>query len=346
MTHPTDQTPIQLRNQRIADSARAGRSLRELGHEYGLSYERVRKITISAGINPSQIREERIAAQRLAREQTAHQIREISLVHPEMTLDEVAKEAGTDTRTVRAALGPRRYVHETPLSRGGQGISDEELLAALRRWGAQTTSRAGRDFTAWAAPLGIPGNQTVAKRFTSWNRALYIAGLTPNTNTGGLRPVISEDELWASVLQFLQADLPKYSLESYSQYATTHHLPSCATILSRLGRWRDIRQRARGLMRYAAAPSGQWEWADRVLAVTPGQTQRNLIGRNDAVQALQSAASRVEGTLTIRAYEAARNPGDPEKTTIMGLFGSWVEALQAAGLGDRASRHAIAKLAA
>jgi hypothetical protein len=61
---------------------------------------------------------------------------------------------------------------------------------------------------------------------------------------------------------------------------------------------------------------------------------------------LRTWAASHKGSLACTAYEAARRKlhgGWPKRETIAAEFGSWFDALEAAGLADRAARRRYAR---
>lgn len=290
------------------------------------------------------LREQQKAQRDRYRRRVARHIYGVSLSHPELTIRELAEWAEVDEAIVKQALEHRVAVHEVSHNTWSGRVSDEELLDALRRWAPQTETRTGDDFTQWAQSRGLPGKQTVSMRFGGWNAALIRAGLHEYVvDRGGPRPVISDAEMWASVLKFLRADLQSYSFGAYDTYAGELGLASGATIRVRLGSWSSIKDRARELLRYAANRDGQWAWAEEVLAVVPGEAPRNYLGPQQALAALRRVSDLVEGPLTVVAYERARNGDDPNGAVIQDRLGSWINALVQAGLTDRLSGKARSK---
>lgn len=334
------------RDELMVSGLQAGLTLQAVGDRYGVSRERVRQIAAAQGVSIKELRRlQREQQERHDRRVTRH-IYGTSLTYPELDIDELAEWWDVDEQTVRKALGHRLTVHETRPYEGETGrTSEENLLAALTEWGSQSSSLTGDDYTAWAAGRGLPGKQTIAIRFGSWNTALVLAGWGDHVqDRGGLRPTISDETLWSSVLDFIRADLPSYSFAAYDAYAREHGLGSGALLRQRLGSWSEVHQRIRLLLRYAADRDGSWEWAEAVLEISPRDQPRDGITEADALDSLRRVASRIVGPVTVQAYEAEREPGDAGAAMIQARCGSWIKALLSAGLDDRLSAKARGKL--
>jgi hypothetical protein len=75
---------------------------------------------------------------------------------------------------------------------------------------------------------------------------------------------------------------------------------------------------------------------------TPSPRERRV---ERCLDALQHFARATHGPLTVTTYSTYRqhNPHLPDRNTIVRVFGSWSQALNAAGLGDRCARHPAAR---
>lgn len=337
---------VDERDTLVLAGVRAGLTLQAVGDLYGISRERIRQICVAQGVATRDIRaQQRQQAERRARRMERH-IFGLSLSYPELSISELADWAETDESTIRSALGHRVHVHEVRENSWSERTSNEELLDALRRWAAQTATPTSDDYEAWAESEGLPGKQTHIIRFGGWNKALTLAGLTPVSDRGGLRPVISDEELWASVLQFFRSDSASFTFRGYGDFASSHGFPSGATVRNRLGTWSEIKSRIRLLLRYAADRDGRWDWAESVLAVIPGEAERNEFTPEDALESLNRVAAVCVGPLTVQSYEDARSDTDVPANLVQRRWGSWVNALKAAGLTERMSAKARGKLQA
>ena len=341
------ETVARHREDVMISGLRAGLTLQEVGDRFGVTRARIGQVVTKRGLSTRELRKEQKAQRERRERRLARRIYGTSLTYPELDLTELADWWETDEATVRKALGHRVLVHEVRGKETDLGrTSEEDLLAALAEWGAQTDRLVGDDYNRWAAERGIPGKQTVANRFGSWNTALALAGLGDQTyDRGGLRPTISDEALWASVLEFFRADLPNYSFQGYEDFARQHGLGSGALLRQRLGTWTGVRERVRELLRYSAEPDGSWEWGEMVLAVSPRDQPRASATRESAIAALQRVAGVITGPVTVQAYENARNPDEPQANLVQKRCGSWIHALHLAGLDHRMSAKARGKLA-
>jgi hypothetical protein len=174
---------------------------------------------------------------------------------------------------------------------------------------------------------------------------LLLAGLGEHVqDRGGPRPQISDETMWASVLQFYRDDLPSYSFGSYNDYARRTGLPSGAAVRIRLGSWSQIHERIHELLRYATRRDGSWEWAENILGIVPDQEPRRISSRAESLASLIRVAERTTGPITVAFYERHRERQDAQPAVIQLRCGSWVEALRDAGLEHRMSSRARARL--
>lgn len=224
-------------------------------------------------------------------------------------------------------------------------FSDDDLLAFLSDFAANTEHVTIENYNALAQQIGLPGHQTIANRFGRWSNALRAANIEL-VRPGGLRPVISDTELWATVISFFRSEQAGYRLHHFDSWARANHLPSSAAVKVRLGNWNHIWPTVHRLLRYADPRDGSWAWADEILDTQPGDTPRNTTTRDDALASLRRVAERVpEQTLTTYRYEAARRNGDVDLISIQRLLGgSWTSALLYADLADRLSPRSRGRL--
>lgn len=332
------------RNAVMIEGLKSGCTLQAVGDVFAVTRERVRQVAAAAGVRMSDLRaEQRAAHDRRQRRQARHVIG-ASLAHPEMTIGELAEWLDLDEETIRRHLGRRRTVHE-PRTVERNKASAVDLVEALVQWGSHTTQFTGDDYTQWAKARGLPGKQTVAIRVGSWNAAMELAGLGEHIGErGGLRPVISDEELWASLIAFLSTDLPGYSFAVFESFARERGLGSGALVRQRLGGWSDALVEVREVMRYAADRDGSWPWAEAILDVTLGETPRNVVTRQDAVASLARVANLMAGPVTVQAYESCRAASDVQAALIQRRCGSWITALVEAGLAHRMSAKARGKV--
>lgn len=337
----SEETKTERRDQLMVEGLRAGLTLQVLGDLYGVSRERVRQIAASQGVKTRQLREEAKQQRDRHWRRVERHIYAVSLAHPELTIEELAEWAESDEASVRKALGHRRAVHEVAYHDWGGGVTDEELIDGLQRWATESSIHTGDSFSEWALEHGLPSKQIPMMRFGSWNNALRRAGLDYLVqDRGGPRPTISDEVLWAAMLQFFRDDVEKYTFSGYEEYWKSRGLPSASTIRVRLGSWSDVKTRVRQLMRYAVAPDGTWGWGEAVLAIHPEQHPRTVVSKEMVLDALREVAAHTTGPLTVALYEEHRAPTHPSAAAVQSRCGFWVDALHDAGLRDRMSTRA------
>src|SRR5699024_6321113 len=102
-----------------------------------------------------------------------------SHAHPAAPLEDGSRELGLAEEQVRRLLGRRRTHHEPAFDgpRESTRRTEEEIIADLRTFHAATGATTCQAFTAWAREQGVPGHQTAAIRFGTWNEALSAAGI-------------------------------------------------------------------------------------------------------------------------------------------------------------------------
>ena len=344
----SEQERRERRSEIIVKGLRAGYTLQAMGVEYGVSGERIRQLVTKVGIDIKDLRRQQQEQEQRRRFRLERDVIEFSLEHPELTLQEISDLLELEQAAVAKLLGNRLVIHEPESqakSAGDSRTADEELLKALKLWAEQATTLTGDDYSSWAKEQGIPGKQTIATRFGSWNDAMFLAGLAGEiVDRGGLRPRISDEELWASVLEFTRQDRPTYSFQAYEEFARERELGSGATLRNRLGTWTEVRKEIQKLLRYAVDRDGSWEWGERVLDVIPGEAERNFVTKKQAGEALARVSVTFSGPVTVMAYEKARSLKDPNAVIIQSRYGSWVDALLENGLQDRMSAKARHRL--
>lgn len=322
-----------------------GATLAQVGERFGVSGEWVRQIAAARGWRQNEVRAQRRAQRERHQRRVARHVYGYSLSYPELTVSELAELVDTDEATVLKALEHRRVVHADSADRSGGGISDEDLLDAVRQWASQTSVRTSADYDAWSREHGVPGRQTVTIRFGKWNNALAMIGEGEDLNVRrGRHPQITDEELWATLYTFLREDRPSYTASAYSLWAGSEGLPSLPTLRHRLGSWNSMLATVRKLLRYAAARDGSWELGERVLAVTPGDFPRQILTEEQCLAALRAVASRISGPMSSIAYETHRTAEEPSAGAVGQRCGSWVQAMVNAGLEDRLTTKARLRL--
>ena len=194
-----------IRASRSARLYAFGATLQEIGDLFGVTRERIRQIL--SRDTPWSSTDLSAAAKVLARarrSEHADAAEHWSLAHPAAPLDE-AVGARPLRRADASALGRRRSRHEPAFEtpRETARRTEEEIVADLRAFHTETGKTTCQAFTAWAREHDVPGHQTAAIRFGTWNEALKAAGI--GTDKGAPRSSFSDEDLWAAVLSAVQA---------------------------------------------------------------------------------------------------------------------------------------------
>ena len=268
-----------------------------------------------------------------------------------------SKRFGSWAEAVRRAGLPPRVVDR-------RHYTDRYLLEAL----ARAADDLGRTPTwgEFRAMEGVPGMDAYRDRFGSWREALRLAGLTPRSRGG-----ISDDELAA---ELRRAAAVLGNTPSKEELRLMDGFPNPDTYWKRYGSWGEAVRRA-GLpprveqrkkytdefmlccLREAAEalgipPSieefegmegyphpdlyklrfGSWEEARRKAGL-PERPPTKRIGTDELLQLLRQAAEVLGGPPLRRELDALE--GYPCSDTYMSRFGTWPNALLAAGLIER-----------
>src|SRR5699024_5754380 len=196
-----------LRASRSARLYAFGATLQEIGDLFGVTRERIRQIlsrdTPWSSTDLSAAAKALAAARRTEHTAAAD---EWSRTHPAAPLDAARAALGLSEEQVRRLLGRRRSRHEPAFEvpRETARRTEEEIVADLRAFHTETGKTTCQAFTAWAREHDVPGHQTAAIRFGTWNEALKAAGL--GEEKGAPRSSFRDEDLWAAVLSAVQAE--------------------------------------------------------------------------------------------------------------------------------------------
>ena len=209
-------------------------------------------------------------------------------------------------------------------SRAARTHSDDDLLEELRRVAAVADSEGAPSISEFNEHSDI-ADSTIHRRFGSWNEAVKQAGFEPRQ----VGPTISDDELAAELRRLRDVvGHPPTVAEMESQGAY-----SSATYKNRFGSWTDAliqtfddvtpRTRAR------ESENG---------AQSTGGDSTSRVSEADLIADLQALADDLGRVPTSKEM---RDHGSHSTSTYLDRFGSWAEALEAAGLdpADRSTRH-------
>lgn len=168
---------------------------------------------------------------------------------------------------------------------------------------------------------------------------MRVAGLEDRiTSIRQQRRVISEAELWSSVVAYLRADRERHSFADLGVWMRQQELPSAATVRARLGKWSSVRETAEKIIDYSSGKITEpWDFADEVLAIVPGEGPRREHTDDACYAALHRVATVLEGAITVAQYDKVRAPNEPSSGVLMKRYGSWRDSLQWADLSGRAT---------
>lgn len=248
-------------------------------------------------------------------------------------------------------------------------MPESQLIDHLREWSTDASSFRLSDYDEWAREHDAPSPSTLILRFGSWSEAMRAAGLEDRlTSVRQPRRVISDAELWASVVAYLRADRERHSYADLGVWMRQHELPSAASVRARLGKWSEVRATAEQIIAYSAALISRpadafghtdattadatsadaasadatsahepWAFADEVLSIVPGEGPRREHTDDVCYAALHRAATVLDGPITVAQYDKVRAPDEPSSGVLMKRYGGWHESLHWADLGDRAT---------
>lgn len=194
----------------------------------------------------------------------------------------------------------------------GRRFSDDEVRAALAEAAAATSGALSANaYQRWREGAGrpLPAAQTIIHRFGRWREALAEAGVR------GVHDGPDREFLARELRGFAdRLGSPRPSANAYRLYRARHDpsLPPLSAYYRGFGSWPAA---------LAAAGLGRgWERLDAAaLADVLARVAEDL-----GLRTLRAA--------TYRDYRAAHDPSLPAPSTYYFRFGSWPEALEAAGL--------------
>lgn len=285
-----------------------GETLQAIGNDHGLTRERIRQIinnetpwtTTSIGKARRQAMQKKQAADRVA-------VLRWSEANVGAPIEEAVVELELDEGTVRQYLGRHRIRHELVESKAPSGRSLDNLLTDLRRFHAETGETSAAAYGRWAKDAGVPGQQTIAIRFGSWNDAAARAGFK------GAPPIererrYSDEDLWAAVVDGVRAgQLTARGLEDW--LATMEGAPSLATIRNRLPqKWNELRDEALRILRGRSERDETW-----IEAVSWQREWPTFLDAEDPLAHMRAARLALGSNITVVRYtewaQATKRPG-------------------------------------
>ncbi|MGO3505487.1 MAG: homing endonuclease associated repeat-containing protein [Brachybacterium tyrofermentans] len=313
-------------------SARAyamGATLQELGDRFELTRERIRQLlSLETPWSSTAIG----AAVRLLgaerRDEQKRAVEQWSMEHPAEPLSSAVRALGMSEAQVHELLG-RRRTHHVPLApRASHRRSDEDILQDLREYHRRTGLTTAAGFTDWAREQGVPGHQTVAIRFGTWNDALRVAGL--RTVVGAPRSSFTDEDLWAAIIALVRAADGGTSARRAEEWLKSRPAaPSFALIRQRIGiSWAEASAEALAVVRGESDRDPLW-----IAAVTAERDWNQLPEPIDDLQHIRDAIAELGRHLSLQRYSGwAKENRRPAGGTLIRRCGKqWSELLLEAG---------------
>lgn len=244
-----------------------GETYRQIGDEFSMSAEYIRRVTAPFLEDP------RTSTWRTATIKNRRRARDIaeaiaySDAHPNASLPEISRalKRRLTTEGVAEALGPERALRHPvrspnktntgKTSHGRKVFSEEDCIRAVQAAAriAKTDSLSTGQYIKAMAKRAedkrvtspMPSHNTIVLRFGSWRAACEAAGVKiaarRATNTWTRR--WTDEELLGWARRYFQEAGATGTNSGYDRWAEDHGGPSMITLRNRLGRWADIRAR-------------------------------------------------------------------------------------------------------
>ncbi|MGP9538120.1 homing endonuclease associated repeat-containing protein [Brachybacterium sp. AOP43-C2-M15] len=324
-----------LRATRSARLYAFGATLQEVGDLFGVTRERIRQVL--SRDTPWSSTDLSAAAKVLAqarRAEHASAAEHWSLTHPAAPLDEAPAALGLSVEQMRQLLGRRRSRHELAFDapRDATRRSEAEIIEDLRAFHAETGRTSCQAFTTWAREHDVPGHQTAAVRFGTWNEALKAAGIS--NLKGAPRSSFRDEDLWAAVLSAVQAVDGGTTFRSVEEWLARHPAaPSGALIRRRLcghegGSWTETVATALAVLHTPEDFDPAW-----VEEITAARDWESPADEPDPLDHVRAAIDALGPRITTGRYASwARAVGRPTMATLQRRTGKlWTELLAEAG---------------
>ncbi len=294
-----------------------GETLQEIGNDYGVTRERTRQIintetpwsTTSIGAARRRALEMQAAAERRA-------VLEWSEANVGAPIEQAVEQLKLDEELVRKHLGRHRIRHELVEKKAPERRSLDDLLSDLRRFHAETGEMSAAAYRRWAKEAGVPGHQTIAIRFGSWNDAVARAGIKDAPPIERERRY-SDEDLWAAVLDGIRAG--QFTAKEFEEWlVTVEGAPSLATIRNRLPeRWNELRDEALRILGGRSDRDDGW-----IETVSSPRDWPSFLDVEDPMVHMRAARLALGKNITMVRYaewaQATKRPG------VMPLFAAGV----------------------
>lgn len=222
----------------------SGKTLRDIGKQNNLSYERVRQLFNQYDLVPRRTRidsvrrYERMVEAWERKDEIIDAYKRLGNVHS------VVEETGMRRKQVEMVLGHFKhratYRNRGGTQRGSYRYSSESIKESLReaakQYGQPLTVVA---YTRYAEGKPCPTNLTVMNRFGSWRAACDAAGV--ESNRRNYRELMFDNQACADALRKCAKDrdgtVPSYTAYDAWARKQSNRAPSGATIRKRFGSW-------------------------------------------------------------------------------------------------------------
>ena len=285
-----------------------GETLDEVARDYGVTRERVRQIiNQQTPWNATEIRLERRRSADATERANNAAVLEWSKSAPGASVSEASETLGLPEEEIRRYLGRRLARHERTLRKRADRRSNEDLLKDLKRFNEETGGTTSAAYAKWARETGVPGPQTVAIRFGSWNDAATLAGFKEAEQIDRDRRHTEED-LWAALVEGVHSGV--FTAREFEDWlASAPGAPSLALIRHRLpGRFQDIRDEALKIVSGRSSRDPAW-----ITEVTTRRDWQKLLEEEDPLNHMREARRALGKEITMLRYiewsRATKRPG-------------------------------------
>lgn len=241
---------------RLQKRVARGQSLEEAAKGVGLTLSLAKSVFIRSGLpvpRPMRRRPGPPSARVVLGKRLHEHLRQVDSA----TAPDLAEALGVTTAQVNAAVWDVDRERILPAPTVRERYSDTAVLIGLQLMalerGRRSSERGMVPVSAgyWDAhrdPAAHPPASDVRERFGTWVAACRAAGIPTHAYTKrmGARRRWSDEELHAALAEFFAAGVGD-SPTAFAEWTRTRpDAPAFGTVVSRLGRWTDVRERFRG----------------------------------------------------------------------------------------------------